>query len=60
MRAEHDLSKSPAPLESPSPTTPEAPVPSEFHAPWQTSRLILALIVCLGIIFAAVAYEKFG
>lgn len=50
LRNEHELSKSP---ESPSPAPVEA-------TSWQTSRLLLAVIVCAVIIGAAIAYEALG
>lgn len=38
-----------------------SPVSSnEGHAHWQVGRLILAVAVCLLIIGAAIAFERFG
>ncbi|HEX5750211.1 MAG TPA: hypothetical protein VFZ09_28530 [Archangium sp.] len=33
---------------------------NEGHAHWQVGRLILAVAVCLLIIGAAIAFERFG
>jgi hypothetical protein len=47
------------PVRSESPDTPTEGTPAE-HVHWQWTRLIVSLLVCLLIIGAAVAYEKFG
>lgn len=41
--------------------TPQTPAPANGgHDPWLAGRLLLAVAVCLLIIGAAIAYEKFG
>lgn len=39
----------------------QSPVPANGgHEPWLAGRLLLAIAVCLLIIGAAIAYERFG
>ncbi|MFY0573441.1 hypothetical protein ACN28S_02915 [Cystobacter fuscus] len=46
------------PASTPSPQPP-SPAPVE-HEHWQTGRLIVAVLACLSIIGAAIAYEALG
>lgn len=61
LRQEQDVvSNSPAPIESPSQTTPAQPPVNTDYGRWDMTRLIVALVVCALIVGAAVAYDQFG
>ncbi|WP_187345358.1 hypothetical protein [Cystobacter ferrugineus] len=47
-----------SPASTPSPQPP-SPAPVE-HEHWQAGRLLVAVLACLSIIVAAIAYSTFG